>query len=66
MASNLSPETGDPDTFSWFPSVPLGKSRDNNPDVAFLTLSEEQKACVLLNVTRHGRKGKHCPVQVQA
>jgi hypothetical protein len=35
MASNLSPETGHPYIFSWFPSVPIGKSRDDNPDMAY-------------------------------
>jgi len=35
MASNLSPETGHPDIFSWFPSVPIGKSKDDKLDVAY-------------------------------
>jgi hypothetical protein len=49
IASNLSPETGHPDIFSWFPSVPIGKSRDDYPDVAFMNFA--------------GGMGSLCPVK---
>jgi len=45
IASNLSPETGNPDIFSWFPSVPTGKSRDDNPDVALMNFTRGTSKC---------------------
>jgi hypothetical protein len=49
IASNFSPETGQPDIFSGFPSVPIGKSRDDNSDVAFMKFT--------------GGTGSLCPVK---
>jgi len=49
IASNFSPETGHPDIFLWFPSVPIGISRDDNSDVAFMNFT--------------GGTGSLCPVK---
>jgi len=65
MASNLIQETGHPDIFSWFPSVPIVKSKDDKLDVAYdLTGRTGRLSPVKRNFP--WTKGEKDSVQVQA